>query len=50
MAQLQNGSTHPKHCLRCRTTTQWAFAFIDRRGGPDRRKPGSDRRDTETSQ
>jgi hypothetical protein len=43
MAQLQNGKTYPKHCLVCRTTTDWVFAFLDRRAGIDRRR-NSDRR------
>ena len=42
VAQLQNGKTYPKHCLQCRTTTDWVFTFLDRRGGADRRK--TDRR------
>ena len=44
IAQLQNGKTYPKHCLVCRTTTDWAFAFVDRRSGRERRRSGSDRR------
>ena len=41
---LQNGKTYPKHCLVCRTTTDWAFGFVDRRSGKDRRLGGSNRR------
>jgi hypothetical protein len=36
---LQAGKTLPKHCLVCRTTTDWALAFVDRRNGIDRRNP-----------
>lgn len=41
--EMRNGKTVPKHCLRCRTTTDWVFALVDRRSGRDRRH-GSDRR------
>ncbi len=44
IAQLQKGKTYPKHCLVCHTTTDWAFAFVDRRSGQDRRKTNTDRR------
>jgi hypothetical protein len=47
MAQLQDGKTYQKHCLTCRTTTDWALAFMDRRSGQDRRKGGSGRRKTD---
>lgn len=40
-----NHKTVPKHCLRCRTTTDWVFAMVDRRSGRDRRQ-GGDRRET----
>jgi hypothetical protein len=43
VAELKDGKTAPKHCLRCRTTTDWVFALVDRRSGRDRRQ-GDDRR------
>ena len=44
--EMRNGKTVQKHCLRCRTTTDWVFALVDRRTGRDRRQ-GGDRRDTD---
>jgi hypothetical protein len=44
VAELKAGKTAPKHCLRCRATTDWVFFLIDRRKGRDRRQ-GGDRRD-----
>jgi hypothetical protein len=44
VAELKTKKTVPKHCLRCRTTTDWVFAMVDRRTGRDRRQ-GGDRRD-----
>ena len=38
VAELQNGKTVPKHCLRCRTVTDWTFASVDRRSGRERRQ------------
>jgi hypothetical protein len=38
VAQLQAGKTLPKHCRVCRTTTDWAFAFLEMRSSIDRRK------------
>ena len=40
----QSGQTVQKHCPVCRTTTNWAFAFAERRNDRDRRQ-GSDRRE-----
>jgi hypothetical protein len=37
LAQLLSRKTLLKHCLVCRTTTEWDFAFIDRRSGHERR-------------
>ena len=42
--EMQGGKTTPRHCLRCRTTTDWVFALEERRSGGDRRR-GSDRRE-----
>jgi hypothetical protein len=39
------GKPIQKHCPVCRTTTNWTFAFPERREGRDRRE-GSDRRAT----
>ncbi|MBI2819314.1 MAG: hypothetical protein HYX73_04975 [Acidobacteria bacterium] len=47
VSELKSGKTVPKHCLRCRTTTDWVFALVDRRSGRDRRQ-GGDRRDEAT--
>jgi len=47
VVELKGGKTAPKHCLRCRTTTDWVFALVDRRSGRDRRH-GGDRRDEPT--
>ena len=47
ITKLQTSKTFPKHCLVCRTTTEWAFAFLDRRNGDRRsgdRRQNSDRR------
>ena len=44
---LKTGKTAPKHCLRCRTTTDWVFALVDRRSGRERRQ-GADRREDGT--
>lgn len=44
VVELKAGQTVPKHCLRCHTTTEWAFALVDRRTGRERRL-GSDRRE-----
>ena len=41
--EIRQGKTVPKHCLRCRTTTDWVFALLDRRTGGARRQ-GGDRR------
>jgi hypothetical protein len=38
IVQLQAGKPLPKHCLVCRTTTDWALAFLEMRSGVDRRK------------
>lgn len=42
--ELRAGKTAPKHCLRCRATTEWTFHMIDRRTGHDRRSSNNDRR------
>ena len=44
VTELKGGKTVPKHCLRCRATTDWVFALVDRRSGRERRL-GGDRRD-----
>ena len=44
VTEIKGGKTVPKHCLRCRTTTDWVFALVDRRTGRDRRQ-GGERRD-----
>jgi hypothetical protein len=46
MVQLKNGKPYPKHCLVCRTTTDWVFAFLDRRSAQDRRQTDPDRKKT----
>jgi DNA-directed RNA polymerase subunit M/transcription elongation factor TFIIS len=38
--EMQGGKTTPRHCLRCRTTTDWVFTLMDRRSGRDRRQGG----------
>ena len=37
VAELKGGKTVLKHCLRCRTTTDWGFAVADRRSARERR-------------
>jgi hypothetical protein len=44
VAELRDGNTISKHCMRCHTMTSWTFLFVDRRTGRDRRA-GEDRRD-----
>jgi hypothetical protein len=44
LEEVKNGKTVTHHCLRCRTTTDWSFARVDRRTGRERRL-GSDRRE-----
>jgi hypothetical protein len=43
LAEVRNGRALSKHCPVCRTTTNWVFAFPERRSGRDRRQT-SDRR------
>ncbi|MSO18917.1 MAG: hypothetical protein EXQ56_00385 [Acidobacteria bacterium] len=43
VTEMRGGKTTPKHCLRCRATTDWVFKMVDRRTGRDRRN-SEDRR------
>ncbi len=43
VAETRNGKPLSRHCPACRSATHWALAFMDRRGGADRRQ-SSDRR------
>ena len=45
VADVQNGQAVSKHCLVCRTMTDWAFATVDRRTGRDRRQESDRRQD-----
>ena len=37
MRELQEKNLIQKHCLTCRTLTNWVIAFPERRSGQDRR-------------
>ena len=43
LAEAQNKRPISKYCPSCRAATHWALAFLERRGGVDRRH-GSERR------